>query len=181
VNGVVQAVVDSAVGATAASAGWVLALRDEHLEVVAAYGSGAAGLVGASVPADDGTAGFVATSGQPMAMAARDGDDRLSEGVLRLLPMRPASVLCVPCTTADTVVGVLELVDKAGGATFSFDDVELATLLAGIAAAAIEAGEGDRAVRSPDELGAELRRLADTDPAAYAQVATLVEAVLARG
>jgi GAF domain-containing protein len=116
-----------------------------------------------------------------MAMAAREGDARLSEGVLGLLPERPSSVLCVPCTAADTVVGVLELVDKAGGATFTFDDVELATLLAGIAAVAIEADEGDVAVRSPEELGAELRRLAAADPAGYTQVAMVVEAILARG
>ena len=178
-NPVVQSVVDSAVGATAAAAGWVMALHGDRLSVIAAFG--AADLVGTDVSADAGTAGFVVNSGQPMAMAARQGDARLSEGVLGLLAERPESVLCVPCTSADGVVGVLELVDKADGVTFSFDDVELATLLAGIAAAAIEADEGGVAVRSPDELGAELRRLAAADPAGYAQVATLVEAILARG
>ncbi len=177
-NPVLQAVVDSAVGATAASAGWVMALRGERLAVVAAFGAG--GIVGTDVPAGEGTAGFVATSGQPMAMAAREGDARLSEGVLGLLAERPSSILCVPCTTADTVVGVLELVDKADG-TFTFDDVELASLLAGIAAVALEGDEGDVAVRSPEELCAELRRLEAADPAGYAQVATLVEAILARG
>jgi GAF domain-containing protein len=178
-NPVLQAVVDSAVGATAASAGWVMALQGERLAVVAAFG--VPDVVGADVAAGEGTAGFVATSGQPMAMAARAGDARLSEGILGRLTEQPSSVLCVPCTSADTVVGVLELVDKAGGGTFSFDDVEVATLLAGIAAAAIEAGGGDVAVRSPSELGAELHRLAAADPAGYAQVATLVEAILARG
>jgi len=178
-NPVLQAVTDSAVGATGAAAGWVMALRDERLTVLAAFG--AASIVGTDVAAGEGTAGFVATSGQPMAMAARAGDARLSEGVLGLLPEQPSSVLCVPCTAADTVVGVLELVDKAGGGTFTFDDVELASLLAGIAAVAIESDEGDVAVRAPDELGAELRRLAAADPAGYVQVATLVEAILARG
>ena len=178
-NPVLQAVVDSAVGATAASAGWVMGLRDERLTVLAAFGAGS--VVGTDVPAGEGTAGFVATSGQPIAMAARAGDARLSEGILGLLPERPASVLCVPCTAADTVVGVLELVDKAGGASFTFDDVELATLLAGIAAVAIESDEGEVAVRSPDELGSELRRLAAADPTGYAQVALLVDTILARG
>ncbi len=178
-NGVIQAVVDSAVGATAASAGWVLALRGDTLTVVAALG--VSQLVGIEIPAGAGTAGFVVGSGQPMAMAVHEGDARLSEGVLAQLAERPSSVLCVPCTTGDSVVGVLELIDKAGGGTFSFDDVEIATLLAGIAAAAIEAGEGDVGVRSPDELGAELRTLAASDPAAYARVATLVDAILARG
>ncbi len=178
-NPVLQAVTDSAVGATGAAAGWVMALRGEHLTVLAAFGAGS--VLGTDVALGEGTAGFVAASGQPMAMAVREGDARLTEGVLGLLPERPSSVLCVPCTAADTVVGVLELVDKAGGATFSFDDVEVASLLAGIAAVAIASGEGDVAVRSPDELGAELRRIAAADPAGYVQVATLVEAILARG
>jgi hypothetical protein len=123
----------------------------------------------------------VVGSGQPMAMAVREGDARLSEGVLARLPERPSSVLCVPCTAGDNVVGVLELVDKAGGGTFSFDDVEIATLLAGVAAAAMEGEEGDVGVRSPDEFAAELRTLAASDPAGYARVATLVDAILARG
>jgi sigma-B regulation protein RsbU (phosphoserine phosphatase) len=180
VNAVVQAVVDSALGATAASAGWVLSLQGDHLTVVAAVG-GSGQLVGRQVPAGAGTAGFVVSTGQPMAMAAREGDARLSEGVLALLPERPSSVLCVPCASGDNVVGVLELVDKAGGGTFSFDDVEVATLLAGIAAAALETDGNEVGVRSPDELGAELRALAASDPTAYARVATLVDAILARG
>jgi GAF domain-containing protein len=178
-NEVMQSVVESAVGATAAAAGWVMALRGDGLVVVAALGAGE--IIGTEVPAESGTAGFVVNSGQPMAMAAREGDDRLSEGVLGLLAERPSSVLCVPCTTADTVVGVLELVDKAGGGTFTFDDVELATLLAGVAAAALQSQEGEVAVRSPDALGAELHRLAAADPTGYAQVATLLEVILARG
>jgi len=179
VNSVVQAVVSSAVGATAASAGWALALRGDRLVVVGAVGAGE--LVGSEAPADAGTAGFVVNSGQPMAMAVRGDDTRLGEGVLARLERRPTSVLSVPCATSDAVVGVLEMVDKAGAATFSFDDVELATLLAGIAAAAMEAEGAEVTVRSPDELGGELRRLAGADPGAYAQVASLVEAILARG
>jgi GAF domain-containing protein len=164
---------------TAATAGWAMALRGDRLVVVGAVG--ASELMDVDVAADSGTAGFVVTSGQPVAMAARSDDARLHEGVFGLLAERPTSVLCVPCSTADTVVGVLELVDKAGGATFSFDDVELATLLAGIAASAMEAGGAETSVRSPEELGGELRRLAAADPAQYALVASLVEAILARG
>jgi len=179
VNGVLQSVLGSAMAATAAAAGWVLVLDGDRLRVEAALGAG--DLVGTEVAADAGTAGFVLASGQPMAMAVRADDARLGEGVLARLAQPPAGILCVPCTAADTVVGVLELVDKAGGASFSFDDVELTTLLAGIAAAAIEDGTGGVPVRSPAELGGELERLAGADPVEYARVAALVEALLARG
>jgi GAF domain-containing protein len=179
VNSVLQSIVNSAVAVTGAAAGWVLVLEGERLKVAAAAGAG--DLVGSDVPASEGTAGFTVASGQPMAVAARAEDTRFSEGVIGLLGRRPSSVLCVPCASGDAVVGVLELVDKTGGGNFTFDDVELASLLAGIAAAAVEAGGGDARVTSPAELGGELERLALSDPAEYGRVARLVEAILARG
>ena len=84
---------------------------------------------------------------------------------------RPASVLCVPCAHDDDVLGVLELVDKAGGGPFTFDDVELITVLANIAGSALAESAGG-VVRSPDELGGELRQLAADDPTAYVAVAS---------
>jgi GAF domain-containing protein len=87
-------------------------------------------------------------------------------------------VLCVPCGD-DEIVGALELVDKAGGAAFSFDDVELATLLAGIAGVAIEARADGPAAPSARELASGLERLAATDAARYDTVARAVAALVA--
>ena len=89
------------------------------------------------VPVGAGTVGYVVSSGQPMAIAPRGADPRLSEGLGARLGRMPASLLCVPCHHEDAIVGALELVDKAGGAPFSIDDVELVTLLGGIAGAAL--------------------------------------------
>jgi GAF domain-containing protein len=181
-NTVLQTIVQSAVDATAASQGWVLALHGDEFAVVAATGGQAGTLIGVRTPAGAGTAGFVVASGQPMAMAPRPDDPRSAEGIYALLEQRPTSVLCVPCGTEDEVVGVLELVDKVGGGTFSFDDVELATLLAGIAGSALDSsGETSPAARSPAEFGAELQRVAAADPSAYGRVASVLEALLARG
>jgi GAF domain-containing protein len=178
VNNVLQALVSSAVGATGAGAGWVLAARGDRLVVVGAVG--AADLLDVEVPGDVGTAGYVVATGQPMALVPSGDDSRLGEGVLSLLPDRPTALLCVPCSAGDTIVGALELVDKAGGGPFSFDDVELATILAGVAAAAIESAGDTTPVRSPAEFAGELRRLEASDPAEYARVASLLESVLAR-
>jgi sigma-B regulation protein RsbU (phosphoserine phosphatase) len=179
-NPVLQSIISAAVGATAATKGWVLALEDADLRVVAALGEGAGDLMGATVPSGSGTSGFVASSGQPMALAPRGDDARMAEGVTALLSTRPTSILSVPCGN-DDVVGVLELVDKVGGGSFSFDDVEMATLLAGVAGAALQAPGGEVMARPPAEIGAELGRLASADPEAYARVATVVDALLARG
>jgi GAF domain-containing protein len=176
---VLTSITEAAVGATGSSHGWLLALDADGLEVVAAVGSGTAKLVGRRVPAGSGAAGYVAASGQPLALSGGARDSRLSEGVVAELGQRPASVLCVPCVTDDDVVGAIELIDKHGGEGFSFDDVELVTLLGGIAAPALAASAGGAAVTDPEHLAGELARLADADPARYAMVASVVEALLA--
>ncbi len=127
-----------------------------------------------------GTAAYVLASGQPVAMVPRADDANAADGVAALLGTRPASVLCVPCAHDDDVLGVLELVDKAGGSPFTFDDVELITVLANIAGSALRESAGSD-VRSPDELGGELRQLAANDPTAYIAVASVLEVLLARG
>jgi hypothetical protein len=93
----------------------------------------------------------------------------------------PASVLCVPCHYDDAVVGALELVDKPGGAPFSFDDVELVTLLGSIAGAALSASGAEVMARPPNEYARELAQLAASDPVAYARLSVVLEALLARG
>jgi GAF domain-containing protein len=184
VNPVLHALAEAAVAATGASDGWLLAVEDDGLRVVAVAGATtAAGLFATTIPPGSGSAGFVAASGQPLAVAPRGDDPRFSEGTAQLLGRRPTSVLSVPASTDDGVVGVLELVDKVGGGAFSFDDVELATLLADIAGVALVHTEaaGAATVPRPAELGGELERLATSDPTRYAGVATAVAALLSRG
>lgn len=175
-------VVRSALEATGASAGWLLAVEGSVLRVVASAAvDGPGPPLSATVPAGSGSSGFVAASGQPLAVSPR-GDDRFGDGMATLLGRRPTSILAVPCMSDDAVVGVLELVDKLGSASFSFDDVELATLLAGIAGAGIRfTGERRPAVPGPSELGGDLARLAAADPARYAGVAAAVAALLMSG
>jgi GAF domain-containing protein len=179
VNIVLQSILGSAADVTAADMGWILVDRDGSLEVVAAVGAG--NLIGATVPADAGTAAYVLASGQPVAMVPRPDDPNATDGVAALVGTRPATVLCVPCAHDDEVLGVLELVDKNGG-PFTFDDVELVTVLANIAGSVLRSDPSTGSdVRSPEELFADLRQLAGTDPTSYIAVATVLEALLARG
>ncbi len=179
-NLVLPSVLSSAGAVTAAAQGWLLEPHGDQLEVVAVIGAGGE-LVGTRVGAEGSTAGYVLASGQPVAMMPRPDDPAVGGGVAGHLGLVPASVLCVPCAHDDDVLGVIELVDKAGGGAFSFDDVEVVTVLAGIAGAALRDRDPGVDVRSADELGAELRQLAGADPAGYVRVATVVEALLARG
>jgi sigma-B regulation protein RsbU (phosphoserine phosphatase) len=180
IDPVLQSIIRAAMDASAAAHGWLLALDGETLRVVAAAGGDAGRLIGAMLPARAGTAGYVVASGQPLAMARRAGNPRFAEGMASLLERPPDSVMSVPCSTEEAVLGVLELADKAGGGTFSFDDLELATLLASVAGASLAHVAPTPAVPDAAQLGWELQRLAATDPTRYAAVATAVSALLAR-
>jgi GAF domain-containing protein len=177
---VVRAVLDAAVDSTGASAGWVLAVAGSRLHAVAVAGIGGDALVGAHVALGAGTAGFVASSGNPLALSGASGDARLADGFVALTGLKPASVLCVPCVGGtDDVAGVIELVADTDGA-FGFDDVEVATVLARVAAAALASGRRS-APPQPAALATRLEHLARADPARYAGVAAAVDALLPRG
>lgn len=180
-DAVLQAIMRAAVEATAATQGWIAGTAAGRLVVVAAAGLDAGRLPGVTFPPGVGSAGFVIDSGHPLTMAPGSNNPRFGEGIAAVLGRRPASILSVPCATDDGVLGALELIDKGGGEMFSLDDVEVATLLADVAGAAL-AAESSRppAVAEPAQLGRELQRLASTDPSRYAAVATALSALLAQ-
>jgi GAF domain-containing protein len=181
VNPVLQAIVTAALDATGATVGWVVALEGDTLRAVGAAGDNAGRLLGARMPAATGTAGYVVSSGQPIALAPRGNDARLADGLGAHMGRHPTSVLCVPCLGDDVVFGALELIDKAGGASFTFDDVEVVTLLAGIAGVALGEAVAEVPSRPPAEFAAELAHVASSDPVAYARLSAVLEALLARG
>jgi GAF domain-containing protein len=163
--------------ATGASAGWIIAVTGDQLSVVAALGP-LGGRVRGLVVDIDGSAGFVAASGQPMALTPRPGDQNVVGGVLGAIGVVPTSLLSLPCIDGDDVVGVMELVDKASGDRFGFDDVELATLLASVAGPALRHRNDAPSAASPEVLATQLRHLATDDPARYAQVAWVLAQLL---
>ncbi len=177
-NLVLDTIITSAGNATSATRGWILGRHPDGLEVLAAVG--AADLVGSTVAADVGAAGYVFASGQPVAMTPRHDDPSAREGIVARFDQAPTSVLCVPCAHDDEVLGVVELVDKAGGSAFTFDDIEIVTVLADVVGSALRSAVPEREVRPPAELSAELRQLALDDAGAYARVANVLEALLAR-
>jgi GAF domain-containing protein len=168
-----HAVTNAAVEATGAAHGAIVMREDGELRVVAVAGEGAGRAVGESVPPDSETVGFVLSSGQSISLGQSEG-------------LGPAgiegAVLCVPCMTEQGVVGALELVGPRGGEAFPLDATGLAKLFGQVAGVALaQAGGGGSDVPSPAELGAELNRLAATDPGRYATVSSVVSALLSHG
>jgi GAF domain-containing protein len=177
---VLQAIIQAAIDATAAQRGWIVSSDPTEMRIVAGAGDGVSALVGQTIELGSGAAGFVIDSGQPIALVPRDDDPRFEHGVTALLGHRPSSVLTVPCANDEDVVGALELIDHVGGGGFTFDDVELATLLAGIAGVALTRDVGGNTVAAPQQLSSELTRLSEVDPNRYAAIATVISALLGR-
>jgi GAF domain-containing protein len=170
---------DSLASATEAQHAWVARHEAGELVVVAAVGPQAESLVGFRAAADVGTAGMTFGSGQPNALALSHGDRRRVEGIGAALRDGPTTVLSVPCADESGTLGVLELIDKPDG-RFTFDDVELASLFAPVAAAALSDDVFAKEVRNPLDpaaLAGEIGRLQAERPQLYELLTEFVVAL----
>lgn len=134
-----QSIVEAAArifGAAAAS----MALIDERAgELVfrVAYGAGSETVVGMRIPLDQGIAGYVANTGQPIAISNVQNDPRFSRGTAEKTGYVPKSILAMPLITDDRVIGVIEVLDKIAAPSFGMQDMELLGMFARQAAIAI--------------------------------------------
>jgi GAF domain-containing protein len=118
-----------------------LALLDEAQETLTfhvASGAGAEAVVGRRVPVDRGIAGWVVSSGQPVAVADVAADPRFAADVAEATGYVPRSVLAMPLQTEREMLGVIELLDQRADSPAGRRDMELLGLFAGQAALAIE-------------------------------------------
>lgn len=134
-----QSIVDAAArifGAAAAS----ISLVDETqraLKFEVAYGAGNEDIVGMSIPLDAGIAGYVAMTGQPIALSDVQQDPRFDEEFAKSTGYVPQSILAMPLLLEDRVIGVMEVLDKIDAPSFGIQDMELLGLFARQAAIAI--------------------------------------------
>ena len=101
------------------------------------------------VPIGQGIAGWVAATGQPVAIDDASQDPRFAVNIARSIGYIPKSVLCLPMRSEGTVIGVVQLFDKGNGQPFTPADMELLEQFASQAAVAIEQS---RAVRDLSRL-----------------------------
>ncbi len=134
-----QTIVEAAArifGAAAAS----IALVDEKgqaLEFRVAYGAGGEQVVGMRIPLDRGIAGYVAMTGQPMAVSNVQEDTRFHKDFAKSTGYIPRSILAMPLISEDRVIGVMEVLDKINAPSFGLQDMELLGIFARQAAIAI--------------------------------------------
>lgn len=111
----------------------------DTLEFVIAAGAQGQGVVGLSIPAAQGIAGYAYTTGEPIAIAEPERDERFTKDFSAGTGYVPRSILAVPMRSESRVTGVLEILDKRSG-TFTMRDIELAVVFADQAAVAIQIG-----------------------------------------
>jgi GAF domain-containing protein len=158
-----QSIVDATVrlfDAEAASIALFETDPDRLLFRVAAGPQGA-GAIGLSVPPTKGIAGFVYSTGQALALSDVANDPRFDRAAAERTGYVPRSIAATPLVDGGSVVGVLQVLDKQGSATFSLRDMELLAVFANQAGAAIGASRVQRDMGQL--LHAVLARLGDDE------------------
>jgi GAF domain-containing protein len=155
-------IVDVARAIFAARASSILLLEDEtdELRFAAVSGDGQDELVGRRFPAGHGIAGFVLTTGQPLLIEDVQADPRFARDFAQGTGYVPRSLAAVPLLVGEDVLGVLEVLDRDGGAPFGLAEIDLLGRFAAQAAIALELSRRVRRARATLDGDAELSVLA---------------------
>jgi len=117
-----------------------VALLDEAAEELVFHvtvGAGAENVLGVRVPVHQGIAGYVATTGQAIAIEDVAADPRFARDVAESTGYVPRSILAAPLETGEGVIGVIEVLDRQSDT----GDMDLLSLFAYQAALAIESSK----------------------------------------
>jgi GAF domain-containing protein len=125
---------------------------DNTLVFRAAAGPEGQGVIGLAIAAHEGIAGYVFSTGQPLAVADVTADPRFERATAEQTGYVPRSLLAVPLADGEGIVGVMEWLDRTDGAPFDLLDLEVARRVAAAATATA------RATRLERDAGSLLRR-----------------------
>ena len=115
----------------------LLDTTEQQLVFQAASGRGAKEVEGMRVSADQGIAGWVLTSGDPLIVDDVQRDPRFAAGFAQQTGYKPRSVMAMPLSTDRLKLGVIEVLDPSTSQSTDAG-VRLLSLFAGQAALAIE-------------------------------------------
>jgi GAF domain-containing protein len=151
----------------------LLSADSSELVFTTVSGGAASAVSGMRLPAGEGIAGWVATTGQPLAVDDLSGDPRFAAHVADTTGYMPQAILASPIETDDRLLGVIEILDRDASRAGSSDDLALLALFARQAALALDAAArarriGDLVVAAVDappsaDLAASYRQAAGAD------------------
>ncbi len=131
------------------SADGALLLTDEEkddLVFVLVQGQIREKLPGYRIARNEGIAGWVAEHREPVMVNNAHADPRFSARVDEAFQFQTNSLICVPLVAHDKVLGVVEVLNKSSGQPYTEADQDLLSILAMIAAIAL-----DDLARTPEE------------------------------
>lgn len=134
-----EAVVRTAAGVFEAAAA-SLALVDEitgELVYAAAWGAGAAEIVGARLEQGGGIAGAAVAAGRPVAVSRCRDDERFEAQIAAGTGYVPHTMIVVPLARDGAAIGALSLLDRRDGRPYGESDVPRAELFSELALAAL--------------------------------------------
>jgi GAF domain-containing protein len=143
---VLRSIVDATVSLFDAEAA-SLALHDpvaDRLVFTVAAGEHVQGVIGHAIDPSHGDAGYVFSTGQPLAISDVTSDARFGRDTAEQTGYVPRSLVAVPLLDDEGTLGVLEVLDKRGGGAFDLRDVELAGVFARQATVAIRSSRIER-------------------------------------
>ena len=143
---VLQSVVDAAVVVFAAEAASIAVHEPDTDRLVIAVAAGPQGraAVGLAFAASTGIAGYVFSTGQPLAVTDVGADPRFDRATAETTGYVPRAILAVPVLDASGSIGVLEVLDGGSEGSNQLRDLDLASVFARQATVAIRAGRVER-------------------------------------
>ncbi len=160
-----------------------------ELRFIAAAGVGAAEIVGITLPVSRGIAGWVALSGQPIAVGDVTRDERFARDVAEATAYVPTAILAAPLLDDEgETVGVIEVLDpsrpddesRLGSQRGTAAELASLTVIAAQIATIVRlSGLVDTATALPPDLVTSLSELAALDPAAALLAREVVGALAA--
>jgi GAF domain-containing protein len=151
-DALLKSIVEAAAKIFGAAAASILLVNEPEGVLIfkVAYGASDHELVGRRIPLNQGIAGYVAMSGQPIAIADVAQDTRFNRDFASSTGYVPRSILATPLMAGERVLGVMEVLDKISAPSFGMQDMELLGLFARQAALAIHQAQ------SMDNIGVAL-------------------------
>ena len=133
-DALLRSIVEAAARIFQAAAASILLIDESagDLEFKVSTGAANRDLVGMRFPFDSGIAGYVAMTGQPLAISNVEHDPRFNRDFARSTGYVPRSILAMPLLSGERVLGVMEVLDKLDAPAFGMQDMDLLAIFAGL-------------------------------------------------